>query len=688
MTHPIKLSTSIVAGSLLGVIALTTLFFGGTLPVYSLLLPALLSLAALAVIWQLKAYPNYTSPFILGVMLPLALVWIWSALQMVPASTFSHPSYNLVSPAPWPSISLNAVDSLQIFAYAGSLFFLGLSAHAIASQGSISSLLVRGVALVGIATAIYGLIVYISGNQNVLWLPKSAYPESLTSTFISRNHYATFAGLTLLASMAVFLERIGEISSRLTKSERLKALWHMLVLPRWPWLLGAAIIFLSLILTGSRAGIACTGIGLSIMVIALAVARPAVRVPLLAALAVAFCVALLFTSLAGQTLGTRSITLETDGHARLSIFTFAHKAALQHPWVGQGLGSFSSAFSSTLADPSARTISGKIDHAHNTYLELAVELGLPAVALLAVALAMVVVLLLQGISTRRQGVIWPALGLGALCLVCFHALADFSLSIPAVTITTLILVCVGLAQSRPARKDDETVPPNPLLLKALILPLAPLLAFSVWNTWAYLPAMKAAPVLRQINQGQSPQTDVLKAARSHVEKSLERQPYNPSFHEQLGRLDLQLAEKTSHSSVKQVLLANAGLHIYQSLQFKPQNSDNWFRLARIHALRGNLGKARAMLENSLSTALYEQALAIRRLPLMLELYPTQPPQSAQAQAIVVDNLWNTPGLRWSVWGTVRQRPQQQKILREILSLHPERNAESWQKTTWSPLLQP
>ena len=109
--------------------------------------------------------------------------------------------------------------------------------------------LLRVVGVISMAFAIYGLITFALGNTHVLWLEKTSYPNALTSTFISRNHAATFLGIGLLTCLALGMQRIGEISRQLAPLQRAKALWLLVLKPSWPWFLGAAVIWIALILT-------------------------------------------------------------------------------------------------------------------------------------------------------------------------------------------------------------------------------------------------------------------------------------------------------------------------------------------------------------------------------------------------------------------------------------------------------
>jgi O-antigen ligase len=91
--------------------------------------------------------------------------------------------------------------------------------------------------------------------------------------------------------------------------------------------------------------------------------------------------------------------------------------------------------------------------AHNTYLENALELGVPAAAVLVLAVASLGVLCAVGVVRRNRDTIYPCVGLAATALVGVHAMVDFTLQTPAVAATYFMVMGAACAQSwsRPSR---------------------------------------------------------------------------------------------------------------------------------------------------------------------------------------------------------------------------------------------
>ncbi len=95
----------------------------------------------------------------------------------------------------------------------------------------------------------------------------------------------------------------------------------------------------------------------------------------------------------------------------------------------------------------SETIPKPLAKAHNTYLENALELGIPAAMALFGTVAALFGRCLIGVRVRRRNAIYPCIGVGATVLIATHASVDFSLQNPAVAATYALLMGAAVAQS-------------------------------------------------------------------------------------------------------------------------------------------------------------------------------------------------------------------------------------------------
>jgi O-antigen ligase len=435
------------------VLMLVPLPFGANRPWSAALLAVLVAL--LCITWPIAQIGGRDlAPWplrrIAGPAMLFALVVGWALLQAggwLPAA-WAHPLWAEAAaalgpggPAVVPRVALAPEAALTAvmrwLAYAGA-FWLALQ-HGRSHRRA--RLLVEALALAGGAYATYGLVVYFSGSQTILSMPKWAYLGDLTSTFVNRNSYAAYAGLGLLCAAAAIYRRLADIS------RNLPALLAHLRRPTI-WFVGAAVVIvLALPLSGSRAGLVVSVGGLAVLLAMLGLGRlaPTGRQPALVRAALGVVIlAGLFAGLVFW-LGPGA---EGAGD-RLRVYRIALDMVAQRPLTGLGLGGFGAQF----AIDRPVTITQLWTEAHNGYLELAVELGVPATLVFVAALAWLVVLCLLGVLDRRRDGVFSALGLAASILLGSHALVDFSPQIPAIAATWAALLGIGVAQG--LRRDTR-----------------------------------------------------------------------------------------------------------------------------------------------------------------------------------------------------------------------------------------
>jgi O-antigen ligase len=141
-----------------------------------------------------------------------------------------------------------------------------------------------------------------------------------------------------------------------------------------------------------------------------------------------------------------AVNLKTDlnqrlfslwGNGRADFWRVAWQDAREHPWLGSGAGTFQEYWLRH------RPIAGTVRDAHNLYLETFAELGLPGIALLAVALGLPMA---AAIRARRGSLV--AATAGAYVVYLSHAGADWDWEMPAVTLAALLIGVSLLVSAR------------------------------------------------------------------------------------------------------------------------------------------------------------------------------------------------------------------------------------------------
>lgn len=165
--------------------------------------------------------------------------------------------------------------------------------------------------------------------------------------------------------------------------------------------------------------------------------------------------AVLLSSVLGGSVNARFDTGGLSGGGRAEAYRSTLEIIREYPLLGTGLGTFRWVF------PEYRSrevpIGGVWDRAHSTPLELAAEMGLPFAGLIAAVWAAVMVALARAMVRRRRDRVFPVMAFWAGALGLLHSLLDFSLQIPGFSISIMVLLGIGLAQSSGA-SDRLSVP--------------------------------------------------------------------------------------------------------------------------------------------------------------------------------------------------------------------------------------
>lgn len=397
----------------------------------------------------------------------VSIVIVWCFFQIIPWSpqAWHHPLWQEAShilgnvngsisidPGVFPESLIRFVSYIATF----------LLAYTAGRDIANARRLVRVLALAGLAYAIYGILAVSAGGDTILWYKKWAYEGFLTSTFVNKNSYAAYAGLSLLCCLTFLHTHFSNFAMKdvvLAHHSKTAAILSSLSIRDYAYLLSPLVLLAALALTGSRAGVASTLCGGIAFVIALAINEKWRFYRWLVLLIVAAILFLSFVSMGGEALLVRieGQTISDDTAMRLAGYKLVIQALQDNPWLGFGLGTFDSAFR-LYRDASLPLW---FHHAHNDYLEMMMDLGIPVALALFTAILVVISCTLSGIRTRRRDGVYPALAFGASVLLGTHVLVDFSFHIPAIAATYAALLGVGVAQSVSSRNGTaQTKPAN------------------------------------------------------------------------------------------------------------------------------------------------------------------------------------------------------------------------------------
>lgn len=456
--QPIEL----VFWSFLAMIAISPLFLGGARP---FIWPFLsigfgLVLVAWAGVTLFDASGRLQRPvplLLLGLLFSVVLAWGWSQAEPGAFSTMANPIWDEIAPILQGVASNGATVSVDPMAARGSLawmvtlgvvFFLAVQ---LGSDRARAERAFLGLLVVGGCYALYGLVMTIGGIDYILWTPKTAYLDFVTSTFVNRNHFATYAGLSLIVGLGLTARAFRREARRFPDGRHKRwVVLSSLIERHWLILLAVVLSAPALGATQSRGGLFATALGLGALGFLLGQVYAGDFNDRRVWRAVFLGLAMLLFVFAGSEAMQRFGSTSLESTNRDEIYAMMFRAIGASPRVGYGLGSFpgvAGLFRDT-------DLEGDFvfDYGHNVYLELAMELGVAGAALFFAIIAIIAVVCWAGAFRRRRDAVYPTIGVAATVVVVIHSLVDFSLQIPGVAVTYTAIIGVAFAQSWSSRE--------------------------------------------------------------------------------------------------------------------------------------------------------------------------------------------------------------------------------------------
>ncbi len=352
----------------------------------------------------------------------------WTALSVAPASTFER----------------------LLFVFPAMAVFVAAREMPLWWTRERAWLAVMPVIVVGVLEALIGVAQFNSGNFN-------AATQSVTGTYVNRNHYAGLLELALPLTLTAAIALWSGSSSRSRgrhhrhhHSERSLGS----ALQAGALLLAAACLLAGVFTSLSRMGFMTTIVSMTTVSLCWLIAlrqqgrqsRWMWSLPLVLPIAVVLLIAtngmvLRFADSAGNG------DISADG--RMQIWRETIRLIAAYPWTGAGLGTFEHA----LYPFRVAMSTSAVDYAHNDYLQLFAELGIVGL-LLTLSLAGVIAWRAVTAAFRRGPSSWLGVGvLASLLALALHSLVDFNLYVPANALALAWLAGVAVSPGLTAAED-------------------------------------------------------------------------------------------------------------------------------------------------------------------------------------------------------------------------------------------
>ena len=309
--------------------------------------------------------------------------------------------------------------------------------------------------LSGAFQSIYGVMMVFTGLEYGFFVEKYSGREVVTGTFVNRNHLSGYLVMCLAAGAGLLISQLGETRPG-TFKDWMRRLAELVLSTKFRLRILLALMVVALLLTRSRMGNIAFFFSLSLAGLitwSCSERKKSSRIAVLLG-----SMLLVDLVIVGQWFGTqevadRIVQTRVEEESIVQVTGYSLDIIRDYPLTGSGGGTFYTVF------PHYSDTALKGDyyiHAHNDYVEMASDMGLPLIALLGVfvLLTLAQAFLRQFRTTDKlsQGVGFA--GLMAIFWAALHATVDFNLYIPANAFTLCALLgLVWHLTVKPGKED-------------------------------------------------------------------------------------------------------------------------------------------------------------------------------------------------------------------------------------------
>ncbi len=307
--------------------------------------------------------------------------------------------------------------------------------------------------VLGIVTAaalisiILGLMQVASG-ADTFYLYVTAHDENSTGVFANRNHQADLTLIFMVFACAWFRDYFD--------NHRVKSSKDRIPVETWLAIIAIAVALimasLNLVAAASRTGLVMAAPVALVSLGLLAKVRRGGAVFFLAVLA-GLAILFLLSTLRPDLFVDAYARFDADDDTRLQIWPTVVELVRQYFPLGSGLGSFVPVFAN--AQPLSTVNERFVNHAHNDYLEIALELGLPGIALMVLFFAWFAWAVYSYYSGRKDSgqpvSPFAVASITGIFVLLFHSAPDYSLR--TTSLAVIFAVMIGYLLPVPRRME-------------------------------------------------------------------------------------------------------------------------------------------------------------------------------------------------------------------------------------------
>ncbi len=468
----------------------------------------------------------------------------------------------LVEPVNWVPLSVNPREGLlEFFRYSAYAAFFVLSVQLLSDKAFLKKA-VNTVVVFASALAFVAILQHFTAGNRIFWFQET-HRGSPFGPYVNRNHFAGLAGMLFPVLLTMFLFNKPRVSysgwrTKIAEFFSYPSANTYLLHAAGLLLLGAAT-FLSL----SRGGIVslCLAVCLFGLLVAARGADRGRGLMLTGLFAlVLFSVGWFGWDPIFKRFGSLRDPAGEITDARLPLWKDSLQVAGDFPVAGTGFGTFVDIY------PGYRTVSGGgiYSHAHNDYLELAVEGGAVGVGLAGWFLYFILRTWRQFTRRRDSLAIYLYMGaLAGLASILVHSVTDFNLHIGANGLYFFFIcsLCVAAAHTRirGSSRPSYLKPADPGWVKLSLAPAGIFLVSSlVLNTGAFVAEANFEKML-VVFQKEKLEASDQETIRSRSLAVLRLDPLNSLFYSLFSHAEKELGneEAAFEAYKKAVILAPA-----------------------------------------------------------------------------------------------------------------------------------